>query len=52
MLVNLYKIGQVYFCLLGMNGFHVKVENEDLQLRAGIVVRNSNLKILSLHLAH
>ena len=44
MLVNLYKIGKVYFCLLGMNAFHVKVENKDLQLRAGIVVRHSNIE--------
>lgn len=25
-LVTLYKMGQVHFCLLGMNGFHAKVE--------------------------
>ena len=28
MLVKLYKIGQVYFCLLGTNGFHVKAGNK------------------------
>ena len=28
MLVKLYKIGKVHFQLLGMNGFHVKAENE------------------------
>ena len=30
MLVTLYKIGEVYFCLLGTNhGFHVKAENDE-----------------------
>ena len=28
MVVRLYKIGEVYFRLLGTNGFHVKAENE------------------------
>ena len=28
MLVRLYKIGGVHFCLLGTNGFHVKAKNE------------------------
>ena len=28
MLVKLYKIGELYFRLLGTNGFHVKEENE------------------------
>ena len=28
MLVTLYKIGGVHFCLLGTNGFHVKTKNE------------------------
>ena len=27
-LVMLYKVGVVYFRLLGTNGFHVKAENE------------------------
>ena len=28
MLVMLYKRGEVYFRLLGMNGFHLKAKNE------------------------
>ena len=28
MLVTLYKIGEVHFCLLGTNGYHVKAKNE------------------------
>ena len=28
MLFTLYKIGEVYFRLLGMNGFHLKAKNE------------------------
>ena len=28
MLVTLYKIGGVHFCLLGTNGFHVNAKNE------------------------
>ena len=28
MLITLYKIGEVYFRLLGTNGFHLKAENE------------------------
>ena len=28
MLITLYKIGGVHFCLLGTNGFHVKAKNE------------------------
>ena len=28
MLVTLYKIGEVHFCLLGTNGFHAKAKNE------------------------
>ena len=28
MLVTYYKIGEVYFRLLGTNGFHIKAENE------------------------
>ena len=28
MVVRLYKIGEVYFRVLGTNGFHVKAENE------------------------
>ena len=28
MLVTLYEIGEVYFCLLSTNGFHVSTENE------------------------
>ena len=28
MLVTLYKINEVHFCLLSRNGFHVKTKNE------------------------
>ena len=28
MLVTLYKIGEVHFCLLGTNGFHAKAKHE------------------------
>ena len=28
MLITLYKISEVHFCLLGTNGFHVKAKNE------------------------
>ena len=45
LLVKLYIIGEVYSRLLGTEGFYVKVENENLLLRARVVVRSSKLKI-------
>ena len=39
LLVNLYIIGEVYLRLLGTEGFYVKVENENLLLRARVVVK-------------
>ena len=46
-LVTLYKLGEVYFRLLGMIGFHVKGEND----RFSAAVRTSNMKISRLPLA-
>ena len=46
----MYEMGEVYFHLLGTNGFHAKAENEDSLLRPGIV-RTSNMKISRRHLA-
>jgi len=45
LLVKLFIIGEVYLRLLGTEGFYVKVENENLLLRARVVVRTSKLKI-------
>ena len=45
MLVTLYKIGGVHFCLLGTNGFHERQRTKDLLLRARVVVKTSNMKI-------
>ena len=42
MLVTLYKIGEVYFRLLGTNGFHVKAANKRF-IAAGSLSRQ-NLK--------
>ena len=47
----IYEMGEVYFHLLGTNGFHAKAENEDSLLRPGIIVRTSNMKISRRHLA-
>ena len=45
------EIAEVYFRLLGTNGFHVKAEDENLPLRACVVVRTSSMKISRRHLA-
>ena len=45
MLVELRKIAEVHFRLLGTNGFHVKAENER------ITDASSNTKISPRHLA-
>ena len=44
MFITLCKKGEVFFHLIGTNGFHVKAKN-DLLLRARVVVRTSNMKI-------
>ena len=45
------EIAEVYFRLLGTNGFHVKAEDKNLPLRACVVVRTSSMKISRRHLA-
>ena len=45
--VALYKLGEVYFRFLGMNGFHVKGKND----RFSAAVKTSNMKISRLRLA-
>ena len=42
MLVTFYKVGEVYFRLLGTNGFHVKAENEEFTAVGSL--RRQNLK--------
>ena len=47
MLITLYKIGGVQFCLLGTNGFHVKAKKERFTAASFRCYQNqSNMKIL------
>ena len=48
MLGTLHEIGEVYFRLLGTNGFHVKAESE--RFTAAGSHRPQNLKISRRHL--
>ena len=50
-LVILYKTGDVYLCLLGTNGYHMKTKNERFTAQAHVIVRTSNMKILRCRLA-
>ena len=45
MLITLYKIGELHFRLLGMNGFHVKAKSERSTAASCVVVRTSNMKV-------
>ena len=47
----IYEIGEVYFRLLGTNGFMQRQKMDDWLLRPGIIVRTSNMKISRCHLA-
>ena len=52
MLVTLYKIGEVYFRLLGTSDFHVKRDRaRDLKLQARVVVKTSNMEFSRRYLA-
>ena len=51
MSVNLYKIGEVRYRLLGTNAFHVKAKNEGFTAAGRVVVRTSKMKISRRHLA-
>ena len=51
MLVTLYKIGEVYFRLLGTNGFHEKAEKEKFSAAGSRCRPASNMKISRRRLA-
>ena len=51
MLDTLYEIREVFFPLLGTNGFHVKPENEIFTAAGSLVVGTSSMKISRRHLA-
>ena len=42
MLVTLYKIGKVHFCLLGTNGYHLKAKNERFTAVSSLCRQNVN----------
>ena len=42
MLVTLYKIGEVHFCLLGTNGYHLKAKNERFTALSSLCRQNVN----------
>ena len=48
---GLYKTGEVYFRLLGTNGFHIKAENERFTAAGSRCCQTSNMKISSSRLA-
>ena len=46
MFVTLYETVEVHFCLLGTNGFHVKVKNERFTAAGLYIVRTLNMKMV------